>query len=138
MKEANWNDCLGNNLARKITPDNNRAKSLSETAHERIAVIKEVSSKNCNFVFEDYYTSVLELLQAHAFRNGFLVLNHLCIGFYIRDNLQQEDIFHLFNDVRYKRNSLTYYGTRMDYAVAKEAIEQCKRIMKTLSEETKK
>jgi len=55
MKEANWNDCLNNRSVKNITPDINRAGSLIETAKERIALIKEINEKNCNFVFEDYY-----------------------------------------------------------------------------------
>ena len=62
MKETNWNECLANRSAKRITPDINRANSLIETAKERIGLIKEINEKNCNFVFEDYYTSLLELL----------------------------------------------------------------------------
>ena len=111
----------------------NRAKSLVETANERISLIKEIAVKNCNFVFEDYYTSLLELLQAMTFKNGYNILNHICLGLYLRDVLKREDLYLLFDDVRFKRNSLTYYGNRMDYGTAKQAIEKCKRIIKGLS-----
>lgn len=132
MKGTNWNDCLASYSAKMGTPDLKRAASLRETAQERISLIKEITEKNCNFVFEDYYTSVLELLQAAAFEIGFNVLNHICLGFYVRDVLQKENLFFLFDDVRYKRNSLTYYGSRMDFETAKDAIEKCKRIIKEL------
>lgn len=132
MKEANWNDCLINKSAKTITPDIKRAESLIETANERISLIKEINEKNCNFVFEDYYTSILELLQARTFKKGYNILNHVCLGFYLRDILKREDLFILFDDLRYKRNSLTYYGSRMDYETAKQAIEKCKRIIKEL------
>ncbi|RMF55928.1 hypothetical protein D6745_00775, partial [Candidatus Woesearchaeota archaeon] len=89
---------------------------------------------NCNFVFEDYYTSLLELLQAIAFLNGYNILNHLCIGFYLRDILKREDLFIIFDDLRYKRNSLTYYGTKMDYNTAKQSIDKCKTLIKELKE----
>jgi len=127
MKETNWNECLFNSSARTITPDIKRAESLKETANERIKLIKKVNERNCNFVFEDYYTSLLELLQAMAFKKGFNILNHICLGYYLRDVLKREDLYILFNDLRYKRNSLTYYGKRMDYETAKQAIEKCKK-----------
>ena len=132
MKEIAWSDCLLNKSAKKITPDINRARSLMETANERISLIGNVTEKNCNFVFEDYYTSLLELLQAMAFKRGFNVLNHICLGFYLRDILEREDLYHLFDDLRFKRNSLTYYGSRMDYETAKQAIEKCKKIISEL------
>jgi len=132
MKESNWSDCLENSSVRKISIDTKRAESLIETAKERISLIGEVTEKNCNFVFEDYYTSLLEILQAKAFLNGFNITNHICIGFYLRDVIKREDLFILFDDLRYKRNSLTYYGSRMDFETAKHAIGKCKRIIKEL------
>ncbi len=129
MKDTNWNDCLINKSAKNITPDIKRAESLIETANERISLIKEINEKNCNFIFEDYYTSLLELLQAMAFKKGFNILNHLCIGYYLRDVLKREDLYILFDDIRYKRNALTYYGSRMDYETAKKAIEKCKELI---------
>ncbi|MBI5391973.1 hypothetical protein HZB00_03135 [Candidatus Woesearchaeota archaeon] len=132
MKETNWNDCLINQSAKTITPDSNRADSLRETAKERTSLIREITEKNCNFVFEDYYTSLLEILQAIAFKNGYNILNHLCLGFYLRDILKREDLYILFDDARFKRNSLIYYGSRMDFETAKQAIEKCKKIIKEL------
>ncbi len=132
MKEANWDDCLLNKSAKTITPDIQRAESLIETANERISLIKEINEKNSNFIFEDYYTSLFELLQATAFKKGFNILNHICLGYYLRDILKREDLFILFDDLRYKRNSLTYYGNRMGYETAKQAIEKCKKIIKEL------
>ena len=133
MKEASWAECISSNSARKISADPKRADSLIETANERISLVASPNEKNCNFVFEDYYTSLLEILQALAFRSGFNVLNHLCLGYYLRDVLKREDLYNIFDDLRYKRNSLTYYGTRMEYDTAKQAIERCRRLIKELS-----
>ena len=132
MKEANWDDCLVNRLVKNISSDIKRAESLMETAKERISLVKEINERNCNFVFEDYYTSLLELLQAMAFKKGFNILNHVCLGYYLRDILKREDLYKIFDDMRYKRNSLTYYGSRMDYETAKQAIEKCKKLIKEL------
>ena len=99
MKETNWADCLTNKSAKTITPDIKRAESLIETAKERISLIKKVNEKNCNFVFEDYYTSLLELLQARTFKKGFNILNHLCLGYYLRDILNRSDLYILFDDL---------------------------------------
>jgi|SRR3989338_611075 len=129
MKEASWNECLETFSSRQASPNHERVMSLSETADERISLVGEIREKNCNFVFEDYYTSLLEMLQAMAVQRGFKVLNHVCLGFYLRDVLHQAELFRVFDDVRQKRNSLTYYGNRMDFPTAKNAIEQCKKLM---------
>ena len=133
MKEANWDDCIINNSAKIVSLDLKRAESLIETAKERINLIKEINEKNCNFIFEDYYTSLVELLQAENFKKGFNVLNHICLGYYLRDVIKREDLYRIFDDLRYKRNSLTYYGNRMDYEIAKQAIEKCKKIIKEIT-----
>ncbi|MCK4588946.1 MAG: hypothetical protein KAT77_00760 [Nanoarchaeota archaeon] len=132
MRESSWDDCLNSNVARKVSPDIKRADSLIETAKERVDAITDVNKKNCNFVFEDYYTSLLELLQAIAFRKGYNVLNHLCLGYYLKDTLKRGDLYLIFDDLRYKRNSLTYYGNRMEEKTAKESIEKCKKIIKEI------
>lgn len=133
MKETNWDDCLTNRTVRTISPDRNRAKSLLETANERIGLIIDINPRNCNFVFEDYYTSILEMFQAIAFQQGYNILNHMCLGLFIKEVLNREDLYNMFDDLRYKRNSLTYYGNRMDYETAKQAIERCKRIISELN-----
>lgn len=134
MREASWNDCLENNSAKKVSPDTGRARSLVETAKERIDVIKEITEKNCNFVFEDYYTSLLELMQALVIKKGYKILNHLCLGYYLRDVMGRKDPYRVFDDLRYKRNSLTYYGNRMDFETAKQSIEKCNKLVGEIKE----
>jgi uncharacterized protein (UPF0332 family) len=132
VKETNWNECILNGLSRNIKVDVRRAESLIETAKERISLINEINVKNCNFVFEDYYTSLLEIIQAITFKKGFNVLNHICLGFYLRDVLNKENLYNIFDDLRYKRNSLTYYGFRMEYDIAKESIIKAKILINEL------
>jgi hypothetical protein len=129
MKESSWKDCMDSNSAVRITPDTARAKSLAETADERIKVSPDINEKNCNFVFEDYYTSIMELLQALVILNGYKISNHVCLGYYIRDVLKRGELYVLFDDIRYKRNSLTYYGKRMDFDTAMQAIRKCRKLI---------
>ena len=133
MKEASWDDCIFSNSSIKITSDKEKAKSLIETANGRIEFsAKELNDKNANYVFEGYYSSILELLHALALLEGYKVTNHVCLGFFLRDILKREDLFRIFDDCRYKRNSLVYYGKRMDFETAKNAIEKAKKLVKEL------
>ncbi|MEK6826543.1 MAG: hypothetical protein AABX90_02860 [Nanoarchaeota archaeon] len=45
MKEASWDDCIESNSALKVSPDKGRAKSLIETAEERISLVEEINEK---------------------------------------------------------------------------------------------
>lgn len=134
MKEASWNDCLYSNSSVKITPDKEKARSLMETAEERVKVlVRDLNEKTANYIFEDYYSSILEMLHALVLLEGYKVGNHICLGYYLRDVLKREDLFRLFDDCRFKRNSLIYYGKRMDFQIAKDAIQKAERLLKELN-----
>ena len=47
--------------------------------------------------------------------------------------MQSNDLFRIFDDLRYKINSLTYYGKKMEFETAKEAILKSKRLFNELN-----
>jgi uncharacterized protein (UPF0332 family) len=132
MKVSNWEECLELNDASKITSDKEKAKSLREIADERIKQSKKINEKNANFVFEDYYSSVIEMIHYLVLLKGYKISNHVCLGYYLKEVLKREDLFRIFDDLRYKRNSLTYYGKKMDFGIAKDAIGKSKNLLKEL------
>ncbi len=135
MKEASWTECLYSNSSVKTTPDRGKAKSLIETAEERIKFSnKDLNENTANYIFEDYYSSILEIVQAFVILRGYKVNNHICLGFFIRDVLNRDDLFRIFDDCRFKRNSLTYYGKRMDFETAKDAIEKSRKLLNEFKE----
>jgi len=133
-KEGNWKDCIESSSSLKVSPDKSKAKSLIDTAKGRVDYLKnaEIKENSANYVFESYYSSVLEMLHAILILKGYKVSNHVCLGFYIRDVLKKADIFRVFDDCRFKRNSLIYYGRKMDFATAKKTIINCKKLIKDL------
>ena len=133
MKESSWDECLNYSSAIKITPDKEKAASLVETAHDRIRFsLKKLSEKNANYVFEGYYSSILEMIHAIVILDGYKVNNHICLGYYLRDILKNDELFRIFDDSRFKRNSLVYYGKRMDFETAKDTIKKAKKLIKEL------
>lgn len=123
MKEASWNDCCETGSTRVITPDVAHATSLHDTALARLSFLdQELTEENANFVFEGLYSSLLELLHAHLIQEGYKVHNHICVGYYLRDELKNKKLFRAFDDCRYKRNGLVYYGKHMPFEVAQESI----------------
>ena len=132
-KLADWKDCLEKNISIKVSKDIQRANSLIETSLHRIKHInKDLNEGTANYIFEDYYTSILEFLEAIILIRGYKVINHICLGFYLRDIAKREDLFIIFDDLRFKRNSLIYYGKRMNFEIAKKAIEDSKKLIKEL------
>lgn len=133
-QESNWDECLETSSSLKVTPDKFKAKSLTDTAIGRNQFLAEIEIKenNANYIYENYYSSALEMLHAIILLNGYKVGNHICLGYYLRDILEREDLFRLFDDCRFKRNSLVYYGKKMDFEVAKFGIEKCQKLIAEL------
>ena len=137
MKEeiSNWNECIFYQAAIKTSANKLRAQSLISTAMGRLSYAekKESAGEEINYEFEDYYTSVVELLQALLVLDGYNVLNHICLGYYLRDILKKEQLFKMFDDCRLKRNSLIYYGKRMEFEIARFSIEKAKKLIEELN-----
>ncbi len=133
-RESSWEECIDANWSLKVSPDRAKARSLVETAHGRNEFLKENTIKESNacYVFEGYYSCLLEIVHSLVILDGFNVRNHICLGYYLRDVLNRDDLFRLFDDCRFKRNSLVYYGRRMDFDIAQEAIEKCMRLIEEL------
>ena len=134
MKESNWNECIECNSAAKISPDSKKAKSLIQVAGGRTLYLESnrLDEANANYIFEGLYASISELIHSIAFSEGYKIFNHICLGFFLRDFLKKEALFRMFDDCRYKRNSLVYYGKKMDFESAKDSIEKAKRLIKGL------
>lgn len=139
MKEANWEDCISSQNAIRMSPDKEKAKSLIEIAEERIKfTAQKMTENNANFLFEDYYSSIIELIHSITILSGYKISNHICLGYYLKDTLKKENLFRIFDDLRYKRNLLTYYGQKMDFETAKDTIEKSKKLISELREIIKK
>ena len=134
-KESTWEECLETSASLKVTPNKSKVESLINTATGRIQFLMEMNVKesNANYIFENYYSSVLELMHSLVLCHGYKVGNHICLGYYLRDILQKENIFRLFDDCRSKRNSLVYYGRKMEFETAKLSIEKCKGLITELN-----
>ena len=65
-RETTWDECINSTSSVKITPDPEKVKSLIETASGRILFFSQhdLSDLTVNYVFEGYYSSVLEILHA--------------------------------------------------------------------------
>jgi uncharacterized protein (UPF0332 family) len=134
MKESTWQECIEVCAAIEISPDKAKAKSLAQIAQGRMNYLKnqKKDETNSNYIFEGYYTSITELVHALLSLKGYKVTNHLCLGYFLRDIVQRDDLFRKFDDARIKRNSLVYYGRTMDITTANTMIENIISLIKDI------
>ena len=135
LNELNsWQDCIDDYCAIKISVDIQKINSLLSTANGRIDFVNsiDITDNNVNFIFENYYTSILELLHSIVLKKGFKVSNHICLGFYLKDSLNNRKVFDLYDELRMKRNSLVYYGKQMDTKIVRNSVDKSKRLYEEL------
>ena len=134
MKQSNWKECLETKASLKISVNKGKVKSLIDTVVGRSEFLEknDIDENNANYIFEGYYSSVLELMHSVLLLEGYKVSNHICLGYYFRDVLKEDKLFRWFDDCRFKRNSLVYYGRKMDFDSAKESIDKAKKLINEL------
>ena len=68
------------------------------------------------------YDSLRELLEGLCILKGHKVLSHICMGEFLKDALEEFD-YEEFDRLRWIRNSINYYGEKVDFSQGKEIIE---------------
>lgn len=99
-----------------------RVKSLKELASKRLKFASKINynPEDAQFIFEIYYTSLIELLHALTISRGVSVKNHICLAYFLRDVMNNKELFNRFDECRKQRNSLIYYGDQIMPEKAKE------------------
>lgn len=94
MNKGSWEDCLSEGDVKKVNKDIKKSEALKRTAEKRIKFFEsqQLNEDNANYIFEGYYTSIIELIHSIIIKQGYNVLNHLCIGFYLRDVIKRDGL----------------------------------------------
>ncbi|MEK6914742.1 MAG: hypothetical protein AABW83_03770 [Nanoarchaeota archaeon] len=116
-------DCYKKNYIKKTRIDKELIRSLIE-----MSKIKEdsVNSANINKINISAYVSMAydslrEILEGLCILNGYKINSHLCLGELLKELILNFD-FNSFDRFRYIRNSINYYGNKIDYEQGKKII----------------
>ena len=69
------------------------------------------------------YDSLSEVLEAICIKNGYKVLSHICMGELLKNLLKDFD-YEEFDRLRWIRNSINYYGQKVELSQGKEIIKK--------------
>ena len=118
-------DCFRKGLIKKTRVDVSLIKSLIEMSKIKADVVlkAEVDNVNVSAYVALAYDSLRELLEALCIHKGYKVLSHICVGELLKDVFDKND-YQNFNRLRYVRNSINYYGQKVDFDQGKELIEK--------------
>ena len=77
------------------------------------------------------YDSLREILEALCILNGYKVLSHICMGEFLKDKIKDFD-YNEFDRIRWIRNSINYYGEKVEFEQGKEIINKIFAIKKKI------
>lgn len=137
---------LQRGIVRKSMPDSPRAKFLikeSETSleglKERVKIIG-INNKNANSIIKDCYDIVMELIRAKLLLEGYSSSGNFAheseISYLKKLGFPDSEISFL-NELRYFRNSVTYYGKILDKEYAEKVYAFLNKIIVKLKEMVK-
>ena len=127
------NDCFRNNLIKKTEINDELIKSLIEMAGIKEMTVKTAKINNLNIsaYVSLSYDSLREILEAICISKGYKVLSHACIG-ELLEKLFADFNYGGFDRVRYIRNSINYYGIKIEFEQGKEIINNIFSMKKNL------
>jgi hypothetical protein len=138
-----FQDCLNEGIAKKITQDNERAKNLAKESQRKNNSLKEqiekigIKEENANDYVEYCYDIIIYLIRAKMYKDGYNANGqgaHEAEVSYLRVLKVDEKEVQFMNELRYYRNGILYYGTRMDKEYAMKVIDYSKKILPKLKE----
>ncbi len=119
------NDCLRKGLIKRTKIDKELIKSLIEMSGIKEITVKtaDVNELNVSAYVSLAYDSLRELLEALCVLKGYKILSHICMGEFLKDILDDFD-YDDFDRLRWIRNSINYYGEKVEFEQGKEIIDK--------------
>ena len=110
----NWDECIKQKV-KKTKPDPERAKSLKQLAEKRLYEIhKRRSDTYPEFIVEDYYETIKELITSLLYLEGYKSYSHECLITFLKKHYQQtinSGELELIDQLRRLRHDIMYRGS---------------------------
>jgi len=132
MKFKSFDKYLEKRIVRKITPDKSRARFLIKESEKSLEWLKLLVKKlgitdgNASSIVGDCYNVIMQIARAKMLSDGFSSagLNaHEAEVSYLMKLGFSEDFVSFVDELRYRRNSITYYGKGVDKDYAEKVFK---------------
>ena len=128
----------------KISPNKEKAQSILKMADTTIEMIKGIDiNKFSSNVTKEYYDTIRELISIVLLLDGYKIYGegaHKKLIEYLQSNYKEFNEYEIFllNDLRIKRNKITYDGFFVDKDYIKKKIKDIQKIITKLQKIIKK
>lgn len=112
----------------------NEAELSLEGLNERVKIIG-INDKNANSIIKDCYDIIMELIRSKMLLEGYSAsgnYSHEAEISYLKELGFETKEIGFLNDLRYFRNSVTYYGKILDKEYAREVYNFLNKVLKRL------
>lgn len=126
-------ECFKKGLIKKTKIDPELSKSLIEMSDIKEDTVNkaDIDDVNISVYVSVAYDSLREILEALCIMQGYKVISHICIGKLLKESITQED-YQEFDRLRWIRNSINYYGEKVEFQQGREIITKIFSIKKRL------
>ena len=118
-------ECYKKNFIKKAKIDKELIKSLIEMSDIKELTVNsaKINEINISAYVSMAYDSLREILEAICISYGYKVTSHACLGELLKTLIGDFD-FNEFDRMRYIRNGVNYYGTKIDFSQGREIIKK--------------
>lgn len=127
-----FEEYVNKRIVRRISPDKPRANFLINESDLSFEGLKErvekigINSKNANSIIKDSYDIIMEIVRARLLLDGYSSSGehaHEAEVFYLKKLGFSDNEVSFLNELRYFRNSVTYYGKILDKEYAEKVVK---------------
>ena len=131
-----FEDFIEQGKVRKGSPDIPKVKSLLETSNNHLLFLthQKIDGISAGSILVTYYEAVREVIEAICLKEGFKVYSHEAFTYFLKEKNEHSTAIK-FDNLRKLRNSINYYGEKVD---ASEVVIAKEEIMELISELKKK
>ena len=125
------NECLRKGFIKKTKVDKDLVRSLIEMSNIKEDAVKtaKINKSNISAYVSLAYDSLREVLESLCILNGYKVISHICMGELLK-NIIKDFEYEEFDRLRWTRNSINYYGNKIEFEQGKEIINKIFNIKK--------
>ena len=129
-----FEDFIEQGKVRKGTPDIPKLKSLLETSNNHLLFLKNqiINEISAGSILVTYYEALREIIEAICLKEGYKVYSHEAFTYFLKGK-EEFAVAERFDNLRKLRNSVNYYGERVnikEVEIGREEIIELIEILK--------
>ena len=128
-----FEDFIGQGKVRKGSRDISKIKSLLQTSNNHLSFLKDqkIDDISAGSILVTYYEALREVTEAMCLKEGFRVYSHEAFAFFLKEKGEIPKSVK-FDNLRKLRNSVNYYGEKVNASEVNAAKDQIVELIRYL------